>query len=915
MNTSAKNLLAALALELYLDPEQFPSGVDIIKKPPKELDTREPVFTWYCNRAIDLVQDGKVSSDDIRAALSNADRLTGPNQEYVLDLLRVAANQTDDAKLQVDATEKHVRKLVNMNNSMVGDAKAGGSPDTVDKDLMRKAWRVADRAVKGIEEATIEIDPDLNAEALLAKGQAIYYLDQRRVRETIELYRHALSFKRKAGNDSHVEKLVGLFWEQIHSRVGQAMISLRIGGVGEALEILEACADAAEDLDNPEHAFEIRLKLAVAQRQVGQYEDAEDNFSILLKSATNPELVFSTKFELASVYSETGRAPEALLLQESLIKDPKGKSDPTLWSNYGNSLRLLNRLTEARSALLKAWELLPPEQKAKQGNLVPEEGVRIKMVTADLERRLGNYDAALELLKEADALDVTPLGIQGMHFYSVKANALLAANRIDEGLDCIDRADHLRRLLLAKGPALPTWESMFRNWAHLDADAVSLLVKAGQFRKALERSESTKGRVLAWLEHHVAPKAAEYALDLSRQEKAFDAAELWRQQDKRRRIVSLFATDDGLAVFDFPGEGAINAIWIDDVNYDVLRSTVFDPWEGLMERAMESQDPEEFLLAGAQTNYLLDMVGTLLWRAIPDLVDGGSELVIIPHRFLRGLPLLHARLPTGQRLSERFSSVVVMPCLTEFLRVGQSPQKATNNRTAIADADFSLPFARCEAILFGDEDHRFLGENATKKQLANAFGKESPLLISLHGDFNEIDPFRSRIFTARESFELYELMLDKIPVKVPSVILGVCEAGRSRRSLSDEPLSFPTLLQQSGVENVAAPSWRVDDFASFFYITRLMELLKQDARLDRAVIQAAHWLRDLTASQTLEQLDDLLNRLQAEGNDGTETRQAIMPQVEQQRAWLQYLKPTEKPFQSPLFWAAYQIFGSPLAKN
>lgn len=61
------------------------------------------------------------------------------------------------------------------------------------------------------------------------------------------------------------------------------------------------------------------------------------------------------------------------------------------------------------------------------------------------------------------------------------------------------------------------------------------------------------------------------------------------------------------------------------------------------------------------------------------------------------------------------------------------------------------------------------------------------------------------------------------------MVLGVCEAGCSRCSISDEPWGFPTLLLQQGEETVIAPSWQVDDFASFLLITFLFAVLDEDA--------------------------------------------------------------------------------------
>jgi hypothetical protein len=156
-----------------------------------------------------------------------------------------------------------------------------------------------------------------------------------------------------------------------------------------------------------------------------------------------------------------------------------------------------------------------------------------------------------------------------------------------------------------------------------------------------------------------------------------------------RRILSLFGCDEGLGVFGIHGSGQVTGAWLDDFHYDLLRRGVYDPWERLVERALNDGDPEALALAG---------------------------------------------------------SLMPQPPLT-----------------ALADADGHkpLPFARCEAILSGASENLMIREDVTVDAVSAAFAREGILLFSLHGDFDEENPFQSKIVTADGDLPLHQLLLEQ----------------------------------------------------------------------------------------------------------------------------------------------------------
>ena len=191
-------------------------------------------------------------------------------------------------------------------------------------------------------------------------------------------------------------------------------------------------------------------------------------------------------------------------------------------------------------------------------------------------------------------------------------------------------------------------------------------------------------------------------------------------------------------------------------------------------------------------------------------------------------------------------------------------------------------------------------------------GLEAPgrLLISTHGDFNEIDPFRSWLAIYDGRLYLHEL-LEEVKVGKSLVVLSSCELGRSLHSSSDEPFGFPAMLHDAGVAQVIAPCWRVDDLATFLLMTYLQDRLAAADPPSVALNRASHWLRTLNAADTLARIDDLKQRAYARLGD--ESTQLALDDLEEQCQWLQtaFTGP-EQPFRAPLFWAGFQLSGAPV---
>ena len=531
---------------------------------------------------------------------------------------------------------------------------------------------------------------------------------------------------------------------------------------------------------------------------------------------------------------------------------------------------------------------------------------------AEVEQLLGETDRAVEWLRVADGLDPLPDGMQALHYHSIRASVLLAAGRTADAWKSLERADGARRSLLAAGPSYASWESVLRQWHHLDVRAVHAALEQGRAERALLLAEAAKGRVTAWLGRALDRDEAAQVLDPARQDRALERARGWAAAAPGRALVSLFAGADGLAVLLVDGTGQVQGTWIEEAGYDRFREDGYEPWVDVMERALDTGDEERRRAAGRLTLNLLDQVGAWLERAAPALAAGGSELVVVPHRLFRNLPLAHLRLSTA-RLVDLFDSVVIAPTLTHLVPAepGTPLPTGREQRWALADADGSLPLARCEALLTAPSSQLRLGPAATKHEALAVLARAGFTLLSLHGRFDPDSPLDSELEVADGRLCAVDL-LQSGRGATGAVLLGACEAGMSRRSVSDEPWSFPTLLLQAGAPAALAPLWRVDDLAVLLLGSRLVEALDEGLGPGPAVGLASRWLRQAAAPELVDRLDDLLRRLSETGKEGLTAANAVCDEVDQVRRWLSSLGRDERPYDDPLDWAAFQVWvGAP----
>ena len=912
--TDAASRLCRLLLDLAVQAESRAETLlhdDAPGLPSAHPAPRPASFGQYLQEARALCADGAIGEDRLLRALAATNAMSGDTREYAQDLLRRVALDLASQTFREAATEAHLGTLLQQSMAIFGREPRAA----------RRARRGADRGLAALALAPWLQGSELHADFLIARGQGLYYEGAGREQEAIACYREAYRLKRRAGNAADAARLAGLLGTQVRHWIGRARVGGAIGlEAGTSAATLRLCVQVADDLGDDALASGARLALGELLHALGQHDAAELVLGELLARSGSGPLAWDARFTLASIYAETGRPRAAATLQQALLDEAGERDDrlrSVLWSNYANSLRLMGELEQAARALDTSWQAWCRAQGSEPPVGPPAtEFIRLKLLFGQLARERGDLPAALRHLEEAEAAgDPATFGLEQVRIAELKAATLLAAASWEAAAEVLARAMQNLRAVLATGHSVESWESLLRRWS--DLDAMTVQAEASQAaadglgtQRALLHAEGAKGRVMRWLSTRDATAAAR-VLDPERRVDALARARSWIAARPGRQLVSLFAGSRGIGIFGIDGASTVRGAWLDDADYTALREDVFLPFERAADEALSRGDAALAQVASALLEHLLATIGGWLWRALPTLAEGGSELIVLPHRVLRAVPLAHAMLPTGRRLSELFDAVWVVPSLelafVEAPVAADAPARDGGGIRAVVDADGSLPFAACEALVSTESRHVRRAQDATSAAVIDALGGSQIALISMHGEFDPDDPFAQRILSSDGAVQLRELLLQPATVGAPAVLLGVCEAGQQRRSVSDEPFGFPAMLLECGAQAVLAPLWKVDDFASLHFVSRLAAMLRQGVAVERAACDAARWLSRASPLDVRRATDEILHTVAARIDADDPLLARIRERVAAQRAWLESLPRDARPFGGAIDWAAFQV--------
>lgn len=872
-------------------------------------------FNDYCDEGRKMIETEGLDEDGVLTLINNTYTMSGDAQEVVLDFIRHISPASGSKQVEKIAGNHHLKSLAEA--SMYWGAK----PNPDDRAL-RISRRIANRGLEIAKNASFDINPDIYGDLFIALGQSFARPQGADLKKAVDYYLQGLEYKELAKNQPDINKMHGLMREMIKHLMTDTLMKQHMGGgLGQSLDALRSAFEAAKKLRDLNLINNAGISLAEALGSVSQPHDGAQIAEELLKlDGITAEQQFTAKFVLAARLSETNNivnVKRARSIGEDLVKQIGQGYDnvapQTVWMNLGNFRRLELDYEGALEAFETARELCP---KPKKNELQPQYG-QITALLAQMEFLMGNSVDGGRHLEEAGELFSLVAGVAKLHFESMASRLYLDHGEYAKAAKHAEYGIALRRMILKEGATPDTWESMLGEWTRIDAYAIKAYMKMGSNNdkeKALLSAESVKGRLLTWLNLMrilKSDEAAKKVLSDELYESAIENAKAWCKKG-RRWILSFFTHDLGTSILAIDPSGTVQGDWLDHINYKNLRQQIFDPWEEGLELAMKQNNDVLRKLSSSIIELLMSRLGTAIGQALPGLLDGGEELVIIPHRLFRSLPLSNLEFANGKRLHQCFSKVSFVPTMTTFAEIlSQKSKKVANTKIkAIVDPDGSLPFARLDGILGVGLTDTIAGEKATFKMLQSGLRNSRVVLLSCHGNFDERNVWRSTISLADGNVEIGDLLKESSECLSDLVILGACEAGKSRRSLSDEPLSFPTMFEKIGAKMVIAPLWEVDDLCAHLTITRILAAVKEGIHPATALARASDSIRNLKASEVLKELSSIKSAVSKhiDKHDAT-TRASLEQRLSDYENWISHdFEFDELPFDE-LDCSAFQIFG------
>jgi CHAT domain-containing protein len=243
------------------------------------------------------------------------------------------------------------------------------------------------------------------------------------------------------------------------------------------------------------------------------------------------------------------------------------------------------------------------------------------------------------------------------------------------------------------------------------------------------------------------------------------------------------------------------------------------------------------------------------------LISAGVERVIlVPSGALAFAPLHAARYERAGRPTYLIDDVQVVYALSGQLHWLLLDRAESRNAWLPAsvfgdtDIDSPLPFARIEAevvaVALGVSP--VVGEAVTSEAVKSSTAKAATVHFACHAESNPVEITASGIQLADGPLALPEIVADRLFDNARTVVLSACRTALVEISRVDEVTGLPSAIISTGVPNVVATLWSVDDLSTLLLAARMWTELGQNPAIPygiaEAVRSAALWLRDADAA-------------------------------------------------------------------
>ena len=274
-------------------------------------------------------------------------------------------------------------------------------------------------------------------------------------------------------------------------------------------------------------------------------------------------------------------------------------------------------------------------------------------------------------------------------------------------------------------------------------------------------------------------------------------------------------------------------------------------------------EPDRAARLPVHPNPTLSECYKMIIAPVIDLLDGTTEIIIVPDPVLFKVPF--AALPDkgGSYLSETFR-IRIVPSLTTLNLIHNSPADYHSQTGAlmVGDPDVgwvlykgskvyrsSLPFAREEARMLGRilGAETLLGKEATKQAVLHSIHSKSLVHFAAHGN-----PKTGEIYLARpisidgtpqeEDYLLTMADISKVQLRAKLVVLSCCHTtdGEIR---AEGVVGMARAFLGSGARSVLAARWAVDDEATMHFMFRFYYHLVRGESASESLHKTMKWMR------------------------------------------------------------------------
>jgi CHAT domain-containing protein len=263
---------------------------------------------------------------------------------------------------------------------------------------------------------------------------------------------------------------------------------------------------------------------------------------------------------------------------------------------------------------------------------------------------------------------------------------------------------------------------------------------------------------------------------------------------------------------------------------------------------------------------------------LAEVIQQYPHLIIVPYGAAHALPL-HALPWRGEPLAATHTlSYLPSASTLQFVR-SRDPGKLPDRILAVGDPKdmayrpplggdarslHQLPAAAVEAAYVASlfaEGKALIGDQATEEAVREQIAMYPLLLFATHGYLSEEAPLLSAILLADgEALNVYELM--GLELRADLVVLSACRTALGEITGGDDVIGLTRGLLGAGARAAVVSLWPVNDVSTSLFMGEFYRQL-QEGKTPAAALQAAQdYLRKLSPSAIVAELDQLKEKLE-----------------------------------------------------